>query len=364
MERNELTNVYFDESGFTGYNLLDPNQPYFVVSSTLVEPATAERLLKKSFPNYNAEEFKFSNIVNSRNEPGLYMLCSELKLYQKQCFSFVIDKKYATFSKLIDFLVEPAITNSGYDFYADGFCRKYTNYIYFGISHVSKENVYNELISAYLTFSREPSVNSLKELSTKLKQLLKRVDLEIQPFLEEMVYGAQTLPINFDLETYRNTNDLQLTAMLAVLGYWRQLYPQTNFAVIHDASSNFSRQKETWDALTNISGPEHIHPLGDGNIVNFPLSVVETTAIDSKYNYSVQLCDLLAGITSFYFKNKMVNSFEHPIQKIIRESGFDQFISNGIMPSFEFPDFPPKRLTGPDAVDMLANRINRKSRGN
>lgn len=63
--------LYFDESGYTGYNLLDPNQPVFAIASTDIEPAIAGTILRESFPDYQGEEFKFTNIWGSKSRRGL-----------------------------------------------------------------------------------------------------------------------------------------------------------------------------------------------------------------------------------------------------------------------------------------------------
>ena len=53
--------LYFDESGFTGDNLLDSTQPIFAIASTDLEPEVAEVILRETFPRYGGNEFKFSN---------------------------------------------------------------------------------------------------------------------------------------------------------------------------------------------------------------------------------------------------------------------------------------------------------------
>jgi len=45
-----------------------------------------------------------------------------------------IDKRFAVLTKIVDFLIGPYITDTGYDFYDGGFCWKYCNYIYFGLT--------------------------------------------------------------------------------------------------------------------------------------------------------------------------------------------------------------------------------------
>ena len=70
--------IYCDESGFTGYNLLDPAQPVFAVASAVVDERRAEEILKHSFPRYQGPEFKFANIWGSRNRAGLLTFASHL----------------------------------------------------------------------------------------------------------------------------------------------------------------------------------------------------------------------------------------------------------------------------------------------
>lgn len=62
--------LHFDESGFTGFNLLDPNQPIFAVASSDIDERHAGEILKESFPEHWGAEFKFSNIWGSKSKSG------------------------------------------------------------------------------------------------------------------------------------------------------------------------------------------------------------------------------------------------------------------------------------------------------
>ena len=48
--------IYFDKSGFTGYNLLDPAQPIFVVASAAIDEKRAAEILSEAFPGYQGPE--------------------------------------------------------------------------------------------------------------------------------------------------------------------------------------------------------------------------------------------------------------------------------------------------------------------
>lgn len=95
-----------------------------------------------------------------------------------------------------------------------------------------------------------------------------------------MALGAEMFHRFHELDSFRGSNELQQGTMLAVVSYWRQKHPE-DFAVVHDASSNFLRGKGMWERITNSSVPEQRHRKGDGTFVEFPLRVVSTTAIDS-----------------------------------------------------------------------------------
>ena len=80
--------IYFDESGFTGYNLLDPDQPVFAVASADIEDARAEEILRSSFPHNRADEHHFTRIWRSRRQRnGLRAFCNNLHEVADACFA-------------------------------------------------------------------------------------------------------------------------------------------------------------------------------------------------------------------------------------------------------------------------------------
>ena len=126
--------IYFDKSGFTGYNLLDPAQPIFVVASAAIAAKRAAEILSEAFPGYQGPEIKFKNVWNGKHRAGLLHFVAQLPAFEDLAFIYMIDKRFAVLTKIVDFLIEPYITDAGYDFYDDGFCWKYCSYIHFGLT--------------------------------------------------------------------------------------------------------------------------------------------------------------------------------------------------------------------------------------
>ena len=101
--------IYFDESGFTGYDLLNKDQPIFAISSTDISPQRAESILKTSFPKYQGDEFKFSNLWRSANKQGLINFSQNIAPYKENVFTWINQKKFTVLALMVDRLIEPYI---------------------------------------------------------------------------------------------------------------------------------------------------------------------------------------------------------------------------------------------------------------
>lgn len=53
-----MKTVYFDESGQTGTNLFDRDQPFFTIGSTDTEPGEAADIIAACFPRHAGDELK------------------------------------------------------------------------------------------------------------------------------------------------------------------------------------------------------------------------------------------------------------------------------------------------------------------
>lgn len=344
--------IYCDESGFTGYNLLDPAQPIFAIASVAIEEQRALEILADAFPGYQGPEYKLKNIWNGRHRAGLLRFAAHLAAYENLAFIYVIEKPFAVLTKMVDFLIEPYFTDAGYDFYDEGFCWKYTNYIYFGFSQFGPPELLRALLAIYQRFSRDPTEQSLAILTDQLELMARSVEQELAIFFEQMELGARLFTKFHNLATFKETNELQSTTMLAIIAHWRQRYAE-DFAVVHDASSNFLRGREIWERITASNVPKQMHRLGDGSSVEFPLRVVSTTPVDSVESRAVQFCDILAGLGAKCFDPRAVAG-ERAFMDSVIEAGLKHISYNGVRFQPIFPDrIPPKRLTGPDIVDQM-----------
>lgn len=353
MSPSAVKTLYFDESGYTGSNLLDANQPTFVIASTDLKPSDAEKILRKSFPRYQGCEYKFSSMWRSKARQGLLDFSHEIHDKQHHVFLWMIDKRFAVLTKIVDFLVEPWLTESGHDFYADGYCWKFTNFVYFALQQFSPFGTYEDLLEKYQSFSRNPSTEGLHRLQFYLRSLADNSDGIIQSVFEQMSCGADLFTRYHDIDSFPRSNDLHLSSMFAVISYWRKHYSE-DFIVFHDDSANFFRQQRLWARLTDAGVDRLRFPLGDGTAVDFPLRVRSTEALDSRCNRTIQFCDILAGVIAKHFDPRLSAENRQFLDEVIG-AGLGRFKFNGIRPEPTFPNsMIPRLLAGPDSVDILS----------
>lgn len=60
-----MKTVYFDESGQTGTNLFDRDQPFFTIGSTDTEPGEAADIIAACFPRHAGDELKSKRFSSS-----------------------------------------------------------------------------------------------------------------------------------------------------------------------------------------------------------------------------------------------------------------------------------------------------------
>ena len=349
--------LYFDESGFTGYNLLDDRQPIFAIASTDLSSSIAENLLRETFPRFQGEEFKFSKLWRSkRNRECFPDFGRRIGVYSDRIYVWRVDKKFAVLTKIVDYLVEPMAREAGFDFYADGFSLNYTNYVHFGLTNFVPEIIHSNLLHAYQDFSRKPTPTSLLSLQFELERLAGEAGEPMRVFLEFMANGARLFTRYFNIEKFRGSDELQLTSMVAVVGHWRNLCDE-DFEIVHDASSNFFRRIKEWEQITNPNVPNQLHPSASGVFYEFPLRVISTKSVDSRDSSAIQLCDVLAGIATRSFGAELGES-DRELVKSTLEAGLGEVQVSGIAPeTFDPNRLEPQLREGPDAVDRMTEII-------
>lgn len=117
MEENQIEATFFcDESGSTGTNWLDPEQPYFVYGGWLVENnalSVIEKNLKELLKEYPSNEVKATKFFSKRNSWKLFDEITESFFENKSIPFFVIlDKCLMVALKIVETVFDSAYNSA------------------------------------------------------------------------------------------------------------------------------------------------------------------------------------------------------------------------------------------------------------
>lgn len=346
----ELT-IWFDESGFTGNDLVNREQRHFTLASSIIGDAEAESILRDCFPRYAGPEFKFSSLWRgARHREGLLRFSATLPRLADRTFLYVMDKRFSLIIKLVDYLIEPLAWQSGRDFYRDGYSRRFVNTVHGDLLRHGGGDLYDATAAAWNALARSPSAETLSALRTFLSGRAADLRPPLSSFFDLARRGLDGfLAPGERIEDFRNSNDLQVTAMLSSVSHWRTLRDE-KFALVHDESSSFARRRSMWAAL--IRGDvEPFQAAAAAGHVSFPLGVASSRAERSERSAAIQLCDVLAGM--FARAARLLSGDRDPFLVDLMAAGLGDAAFDGVMPQLERVDGPAPPRDGPDLLDRM-----------
>ena len=117
-----MVRIFLDESGFTGYDLFNEQQPAFVIASCRLDEKQAQDLKSQFFGKVRAAELKYSALSK---RPAQQQIVIDFLRYvedNKNIFKITVaHKRYALVCKCVDLLVETPAHEDGLDIYDRGF---------------------------------------------------------------------------------------------------------------------------------------------------------------------------------------------------------------------------------------------------
>lgn len=349
-----MTTIYIDESGFTGDDLYNREQPFFVIASTIIENDEAEQILRRCFPRYQGPEFKFTNIWRrDAHRNGLRALAAEIPALADRMFAYIIDKRFTLLIKIFDYIVEPYAYAAGYDWYEGGWGMRYMNTIHRDLLEYGTEALYDETVRLWDAFARRPGEETFAAFS---RHIDRTVAASRPPLSSLFGLVKRGLPgfkaMNPRLEDFKETSEIQLTTVFSSLVRWRQLRPE-DFNLVHDESSAFLKQRDRWDAMLRDDVDPQEFAAANGGMIELPIRVRSTVGVRSEDSPAIQLCDVIAG-----FAAKAAPGFnggtKDPLILELVHLGAGELAHSGVMPHAEYADREaPRRRSGPDAVDRM-----------
>jgi len=286
--------ISFDEAGFTGPELLNEQQPYFVYASHDLSTDEAETLISELRRRYRfqSDELKASRL----KKRGDWLKITEELCVATQGRSKVIvhNKKVALAGKFVEYIFEPVLAEKSKLFYAVNFHRYLMMAVYSLISSSSAE--YVELAEQMQIFMRTFDPSAAPDIFSNTGEHPVEMD-RILRFCRG--YARAITEATMHLRPEKNmtgkwTLDLTSTALFSLLFFnWGHRYPLLR--LLCDESKPLAAGADlfnSWvgkDQSSTITDGRASHKI-KGNLVA-PVEFGSSTT-----HPTIQVADLLAGI--------------------------------------------------------------------
>lgn len=310
-------NIYCDEAGNSGQNLLDKEQPVYVLATVNYNEDEAKSILKPI--QSAAAEIHFNKLRKYKKFHSQIQDClnNELINYDRIKLLYY-EKKFALCAHLVDQLAEPVFYDLRIPFYEGRFNITYANTIYYLCSHDRRKVKYSNILVLFQNLMRKPNEESIKEFYSALQKLYSVVPKWQKNVLSYLIMSQSQ--IGQIIEAIRKyTIDLALPSFTLMSDIW---YKQVNqkLDIFHDDSKQIEYWKEYISYLTCEMGDEKKEVGYDSRIMIFPLQINSLNLVSSKDILQIQVADLIASSFAHFAKNKVLNNTDDPLAILIADS--------------------------------------------
>lgn len=315
------TTVFLDESGWTGEDLANTDQPVFVLATLQIEEDEARDLKAALFSGVQAPELKHS-LLGSRTS-GQRRVLEFLnhmrgdKALAARVHFWLVHKEFALATKMVEWVLEPSVHKAGLDLYRNGGNLGFANLLFAVLSVAATAERRRSILLSFQEMIRERDGLHLRRFRRALRAPLADAELdEVLDYMRKALWhlGPEVLEIAADRPL-----DLGVTGALRSVAIWRQRRPGP-LVLIHDASTAFAKERHIWDVLVDPS----FAPPGSPE---YPIGLNGTRLESSKEWCGLQLADVLAGSAARWARwriegQKPEDSYGQQLHEVLRGAEF------------------------------------------
>lgn len=280
-----------DESGYTGFDLLNADQRFQGAAAIAVSDENAARLIKEHFPTLKATELKYRALSRRPgNHPRLLALLGDL-LREHKCVAYVCDKRFLLILKFVDYAVEPFYYERGIDFYQDGQNYALASLLATAGPTLLGKDEFAGLLAAFQAAMKAKSPDSLEALvaaarRTRWRKLPQALGPLAQYAAPECLSAIATPGV---------TTDAAMVVLQALITRM-EIMAGGPYRVEHDQSKNLATYHDLLEQMIGHTAEVEFRQSEIASL-RFPLKLTEVTQVDSKISPAVQLTDVLIGAT-------------------------------------------------------------------
>lgn len=343
--------VFIDESGYTGADLLNQDQPFQAASALYLSDSDARGLIEKHFPKIKSGELKYRDLARRKaNWNALYRLQSDL-LNNHECISYICDKRFLLILHFVDYAVEPFYYDQGINLYEDGGNYSLASLLYYTADTLLKGDNFRDILYLFQHAIKSKSEVSVVALIEKVKASpWQELSEAFGPLAHESSSCKEAI-MHKDVST-----DGAYVVLLSLISRLEALLNQS-YEIIHDRSKNLEQYDITLNKMINHNYEVSFKET-ELTTLKFPLKLRNVSQIDSKDSPGVQLADVLVGgiiDSSKAITGKKINDYNQHIVDLYKDN---QLIH--LLPSIDFEEQKRfrKGTQGSEAIEYFSRHFS------
>jgi hypothetical protein len=347
---------HIDESGYTGFDLLNLEQRFQGATAVDISDDEAARLIRECFPRLQASELKYHALARRPSYRKPLMDLQRAVLSQHKCVTYVCDKRFLLSLMFLEYAAEPYYHARSVDFYKDGLNYSLASLLYKVGPTLLGKTEFVDLLVAFQRAVKEKTPQALGAMVTVARKLKWR---ELPEALGPLVLGAPeclSAIANPGVSTDAAMVVLQsLISRMEVMaaGLYRVEHDQSkNLHTYHNLLQSYiDHQDEVEFRVTKIA------------VMRFPLKLSSVTQIDSKTSAAVQIADVMIG-AAIEAANGLTGQRTPLLDPLAVLSLYADEQLIHLVPSIDFEE-QKKFRTGTQAgqmIDYLAKHFTKKSK--
>lgn len=341
-----------DESGYTGFDLLNADQRFQGASAIAIDDDDARGLIKQHFPKLQAPELKYRAL--SRRQPNHTRLLGLMRdlLSDFKCVTYVCDKRFMLTLMFVDYAVEPFYYERGVDFYANGQNYAMASMLYMAGPTLLGKPQFSRLMASFQRAMKEKTDEALKDLvaaarATNWEKMPEVLGPLAQYSAPECLQAIATPGLNTDVAMIVLQSLITRMEVMADGPYRVEHDQSKNLATYHELLQRFIHHEESVQfRATEIT------------TLSFPLKLNEVEQVDSKKSPAVQLADVMIG-AAIEAGNSLAGLRSGGLdpEQLLAVYADDQFIH--MLPSIDFEEQQRfrKGTQGGELINYLAANL-------
>lgn len=279
---------HIDESGFTGHDLLNPDQRFQGASAICISDDEAAALIKEFFPRVQAAELKYQSLSKRQryHQPLIELQRSVLSRFK--CTTCVADKRYLLCLIFMDYAVEPFYYARGIDFYKDGNAHSLASLLYRVGPVLLGEGVFDRILAAFQHAVKQKSIRANTELIEAVRAS------RWQELPEALGPLANADSDCLDAICVQGVSTDGAPVILQALISRMEVQSSGPYLARHDRSDNLATYHQ---ALLRYINHDKVATFKNSEITSltFPLKLRGVEQVDSKQSPAIQIADVMVG---------------------------------------------------------------------